>query len=61
MAGDNWEIQTSSSYFFLWGVGREMDVRWMGSLSSGGDELGKTWVQYNAKYVKSFLNAGSGK
>lgn len=46
------------AHIFLWGVGREMDVRWMESLSSGGDELGKTWVQYNAKYVKSFLNAG---
>ena len=29
-----------------------MDGRWMGRLSSGGDELGKTWNVYNLKYVK---------
>ena len=33
--------------------GGEMDGRWMGRLSSGCDELGKTWNVYNVKYVKS--------
>ena len=44
MAVDNWEIQTSSSFFKSFLGGWEMDVRWTGRLSSSGDELGKTWV-----------------